>query len=250
MGTINILGYSINNSDLKGAIDLAWRSMQSGGHQCCVATANPHALVMASQDGLFAQALKNAEILLPDGAGIVLAAKVLNQSLPERVAGTEFFLELTRRADERGTMGCFFLGSSESVLGQIVERLRKDFPTVRVCGTHSPPFKETFYEQDTLEMVKRVNAAAPDMLWVGMTAPKQEKWVYANRNSLDVPFIGSIGAVFDFYAGTKKRAPGWVRDMGLEWLPRFIREPRRLGRRVFVSTPAFVAMVMKQKFSD
>ncbi len=250
MGTINILGHSISNRGLKGDVDLAWQSVQSGGRQCCVACANPHALVTASQDGLFAQALKNAEILLPDGAGIVLAAKALNQSLPERVAGTEFFLELTRRADEGGTMGCFFLGSSESVLAQIVERLRKDFPTVRVCGTHSPPFKETFSEQDTLEMVKRVNAAAPDMLWVGMTAPKQEKWVYANRDSLDVPFIGSIGAAFDFYAGTKERAPRWVRDMGLEWLPRLIREPGRLWRRNFISTPAFAAMVVKQKFND
>ncbi len=101
-----------------------------------------------------------------------------------------------------------------------------------------------------MEMVKRVNAAAPDMLWVGLTAPKQEIWVYANRDSLDVPFIGSIGAAFDFYAGTKKRASGWVRGMGLEWLPRLIREPGRLWRRNFVSTPSFVAMVMKQKFSD
>jgi N-acetylglucosaminyldiphosphoundecaprenol N-acetyl-beta-D-mannosaminyltransferase len=110
----------------------------------------------------------------------------------------------------------------------------------------SPPFKDEFDEADDAAMIAAVNAARPDVLWVGMTAPKQEKWIYRNHDRLDVPFTGAIGAAFDFYAGTKKRAPQWVGQMGLEWLPRLVREPRRLWRRNLVSTPKFLYKVLAQ----
>ena len=108
------------------------------------------------------------------------------------------------------------------------------------------PFFRVQSVEENHRMVKAINAAEPDVLWVGMTAPKQEKWVEANRRQLTVPVIGSIGAVFDFYAGTYSRAPQWVCDIGLEWAYRFILEPRRMWRRNFVSAPKFVWLVIRQ----
>lgn len=249
MTTIDILGFAVSNHGLRVDVDVACRRLDGAGGPapCCMACANPHSLVVAAADPGFATALGNADILLPDGAGIVLAARVLGLPLAGRVAGMDFFLELTRRARDRGGLRYFFLGSSETVLTGIASRLAQEFPDVTVCGAYSPPFTAEFSEAESARMVAAVNAAKPDVLWVGMTAPKQEKWIEAHRGSLTVPVIGAIGAVFDFYAGTRRRAPQWVCDLGLEWLPRLVREPGRLWRRNFISTPVFLLRVLKQK---
>ena len=118
-----------------------------------------------------------------------------------------------------------------------------EFPEIEVCGTLSPPYR-SWTSEENKAMIAKVNAARPDVLWVGMTAPKQEKWVAANRNQLDVPVVGSVGAVFDFFAGTNPRAPQWMCKLGLEWVYRLIREPRRMWRRTVISAPKFVVLVL------
>lgn len=247
MSVINVLGYSVSNAglleDAKAAMDFV-KNKQKSKYMAC---ANPHSLVEAAGDDAFKHALHQADILLPDGAGILLAAKILSLDIKERVAGTEFFIELTRLCDKQGQVNVFFLGSTEQVLENLVKQINKNFPKVNVCGTYSPPFKAEFSEQDNQAMVDAINAANTDVLWVGMTAPKQEKWIYQNKDKLDVNFIGAIGAVFDFYSGSKKRAPEWICKMGLEWLPRLLREPGRLWKRNFVSSPLFLMAVFKQK---
>ena len=247
MSVINVLGYSVSNAglleDAKAAMDFV-KNKQKSKYMAC---ANPHSLVEAAGDGAFKHALHQADILLPDGAGILLAAKILSLDIKERVAGTEFFIELTRLCDKQGQVNVFFLGSTEQVLENLVKQINENFPKVNVCGTYSPPFKSEFSEQDNQAMVDAINAANTDVLWVGMTAPKQEKWIYQNKDKLDVNFIGAIGAVFDFYSGSKKRAPEWICKMGLEWLPRLLREPGRLWKRNFVSSPLFLMAVFKQK---
>lgn len=249
MTTINILGYAVSNQGLRADVDTACRRLdgEGGPIPCCVACANPHSLVVAAADPGFATALRNADILLPDGAGIVLAARMLGLPLAHRVAGMDFFLGLTQRAKGRGGLRYFFLGSSEEVLDLIANRLAREIPDIVVCGMYSPPFQPEFSDADNAGIVAAINAAKPDVLWVGMTAPKQEIWIEAHRGSLNVPVIGAIGAAFDFYAGTRKRAPQWVCDLGLEWLPRLLREPSRLWRRNFISTPVFLARVLRQK---
>jgi N-acetylglucosaminyldiphosphoundecaprenol N-acetyl-beta-D-mannosaminyltransferase len=118
--------------------------------------------------------------------------------------------------------------------------MKVEFPNIEVAGTYSPPFKTEFSEADSKAMIESVNRAQPHVLWVGMTAPKQEKWVFQHRDQLQVRFIGPIGAAFDFFAGTKKRSGEWFRDRGYEWLPRLFREPKRLWHRNFVTFPIFV----------
>lgn len=248
MKTVKILGYDVSTQGLERDVQWAQEvaAFKEGAHY--VACANPHSLVVAEKDDVFRSALKQADILLPDGVGIVLAAKLLGLQLSERVAGSEFFAEFSRQAEEKGEIRYFFLGSTEEVLQRIRGRLAREFPSIEVCGTFSPLFTSEFSEAESSMMCDQINAARPDVLWVGLTAPKQEKWIYQNKQRLNVPLIGAIGAVFDFYAGTKKRAPEWVCKLGLEWLPRLLREPRRLFRRNFVSTPLFLLMVFREKF--
>lgn len=246
-GTTELFGYSIINGPAEAAVGQAWSMVASrrpGGYMAC---ANPHSLVEARSDPGFALALREADMLLPDGSGILLAARLLRRPMVERVAGFEFFAALSERAERQGGLSYFFLGSSPAVLDRIATRLARDYPSIRLAGTLSPPFRDDFTAEEDAAMVEAVNCSGADVLWVGMTAPKQEKWIHRNRGRLQVPFTGAIGAVFDFYAGTKKRAPDWVCRLGLEWLPRLVREPRRLWRRNFVSTPVFLSMLLQER---
>ena len=223
-----MLGYRVSQSGIQSDVALARQLIASGENGRYMACANPHSLVVASRDSAFSSSLKNADLLLPDGVGMLVAARILGLPMRERVAGFEFFHGLSASLAEDGAPRYFFLGSTEQVLKLITQKLSREFPKITVCGTLSPPFKAHFSDAENAAMVAAVNEAHPDVLWVGMTAPKQEKWIYCNRSQLKVPFVGAIGAVFDFYAGTKQRSSVFWRRLGLEWFPRFLKEPRRL----------------------
>lgn len=248
MNTVELFDFKISAEGLENDVAQALRWVEERRGCRYMACANPHSLVVASGDGLFWKALRKADLLTPDGVGIVLATGFLNLPLHRRVVGYDFFMALTKRMAAKDGTRFFFLGSSELVLQLIVERLNREFPSINVCGTYTPPFSDAFSEDENERMVAAVNAAKPDVLWVGMTAPKQEKWIFENRHNLLVPFASAIGAVFEFYAGTTERAPKVWQRMGLEWLYRFIREPSRLWERNLVSTPKFIIMVLKEKF--
>jgi N-acetylglucosaminyldiphosphoundecaprenol N-acetyl-beta-D-mannosaminyltransferase len=247
MSNVDLLGYRISSEGLENDVASALAWIESGAPGRYVACANPHSLVVASTDPLFRAALQEADLLLPDGTGILLAARLLNLPLAHRVVGTDFFIALTEAAAQKPGTRFYFLGASKKVLKRIAERLNREFPSINVCGWHAPPFSEEFSEAENLRMAKAINAARPDVLWVGMTAPKQEKWIYRNRKSLSVPCIGAIGAAFEFYAGTKRRSPVFWQRLGLEWLHRFINEPTRLWRRNLISTPLFLGMIVREK---
>ena len=139
-----------------------------------------------------------------------------------------------------------FMGSSERVLSLIKERAAVDYPNVEVV-TYSPPYKEVFSEEDNRIIIEAINRAKPDLLWIGMTAPKQEKWTYEHWEELDINcHVGTIGAVFDFYAGTAQRAPIWWQKCGLEWLYRLMKEPKRMWRRYIIGNPQFVWNVVRE----
>ncbi|MFZ2223267.1 MAG: WecB/TagA/CpsF family glycosyltransferase, partial [Candidatus Deferrimicrobium sp.] len=207
---------------------------------------NPHSVAVASRDPLFRESLRSADMLVADGSGVLLAAKLLGVPIPRRITGSDLFAALTAAAAWRPGTRFFFLGSNDEVLDRIGARMRREFPSIVVCGSYSPPYAESFSEVETRRMVEAVNAARPDVLWVGMTAPKQEKWIFRNRKRLMAPCIGAVGAVFDFYAGTKRRSPVIWQTLGLEWLHRLLQEPARMWRRNFISTPRFLWIVMRE----
>ena len=211
-------------------------------------TINAHSYNTALEDDAFADALVGGDYLIPDGMSIVKACKWLEaESLPkERIAGWDLFTDQMRRLDAKGGK-CFFMGSSEAVLAKIKERAARDYPNI-VVQSYSPPYKPEFSEEDNKAIVSAINAAAPDLLWIGMTAPKQEKWAYAHWPELDINcHCGTIGAVFDFYAGTVRRAPVWMQKAGLEWLHRLLSNPKRMWRRYVVGNFKFIRNVIKEK---
>lgn len=211
-------------------------------------TVNAHSYNTALEDGLFAEALQNGDYLVPDGMSIVKACSWLKaDSRPkERIAGWDLFVHEMGRLNARGGK-CFFMGSSEAVLAKIRERCASDYPNISI-ETYSPPYKPEFSEEDDREMVSAINAADPDLLWIGMTAPKQEKWAYAHWPELNIHcHCGTIGAVFDFYAGTVRRAPQWMQNAGLEWLHRLLSNPGRMWRRYVIGNMKFIRNVMKEK---
>ena len=206
--------------------------------------ANPHSLVVAQRDLGFQAALNHADFVAADGVGVSLMARLAGVPTVPRITGTDYFDAVLSGLREHGGGRIFFFGSSPRVLDLISKRFASEFPSLTLCGTHSPPYG-SWSEEENHRMIQVINAAKPDVLWVGMTAPKQEKWVEANRHKLTAPVIGSIGAVFDFYAGTYARAPRWVCRIGFEWAYRFILEPRRMWRRNFVSAPKFLWLVLR-----
>lgn len=239
-------------------------------------TINAHSYNTAQGDTLLAKAL-TAGVLIPDGASVVWACRWLKaKSQPtERCAGWDLFAFEMQRLEEEA-IHCstrivrtgnsnedglhitnddkarpkkvMFMGSSEKVLNLIVERAAKDYPHLEVI-TYSPPFKPEFSEEDNHAIIDAINDAQPDLLWIGMTAPKQEKWTYSHWDELHINcHVGTIGAVFDFYAGTSKRAPLWWQHHSLEWLYRLIKEPRRMWRRYIIGNPLFIINICKERF--
>jgi N-acetylglucosaminyldiphosphoundecaprenol N-acetyl-beta-D-mannosaminyltransferase len=248
--TLHILGYAVDARGLAPCADEIVHWIATGDHCRWLACLNPHSYAVSLTDRPFSDALREADWLLADGVGVVLASRFLRSTTPERVTGGDVVAEIHKQLDAAGTYSVFFLGSTDETLALIRKRLETDFPHIRLAGTYSPPFRPAYTSEDDDLMVAAINAAAPDVLWVGLTAPKQEKWIARNRHRLRVRFAGAVGAVFEFYAGRIPRAHPLVRQLGLEWLIRLVREPRRLWRRMFVSAPIFLWRVLLAKLSS
>lgn len=214
-------------------------------------TINAHSYNTALKDKIFAEALIKGNVLIPDGISIVKACKWLKaKSQPqERIAGWDLFEFEMERLNQKGGK-CFFMGSSEKVLNLIKKRASVDYPNIQI-ETYSPPYKPEFSEEDNKKIIDAINQANPDLLWIGMTAPKQEKWTYTHWNELNIHcHVGTIGAVFDFFAGTVERAPFWWQEHGLEWLYRLIKEPKRMWRRYIIGNTKFLINILHEKLNN
>lgn len=211
-------------------------------------TINAFSYDNARKDVLFSEALQKGDVLIPDGISIVKACRFLNaKSQPkERIAGWDLFVYEMEKLNRVGGK-VMFLGSSDAVLNLIRHRVAEKYPKIEV-DTYSPPYKPEFSDEENEAMISAINHSNPDLLWIGMTAPKQEKWAYTHLDRLDVHcHIGTIGAVFDFFAGTVKRAPERWQRAGLEWLYRLLSEPRRMWRRYFIGNAKFIYYIMLEK---
>jgi N-acetylglucosaminyldiphosphoundecaprenol N-acetyl-beta-D-mannosaminyltransferase len=238
-----LLGVRISTMPLLG-LSAAAAAAIGNRSRFILACANPHSLVVARSDALFHQALTSCSEIVADGVGVGVACRLAGLTVPPRVTGFDFFSSMMSELNRRRGRA-FFFGSSETVLGRIRERVAIDYRTVHV-DVLSPPYGE-WSDAINENFLRQISDAKPDILWVGMTAPRQEKWVNANAARLEVPVIGSVGAVFDYYAGTVYRAPPWYQEHGLEWLYRLCREPNRLWRRTLLSAPLFLSLALWQR---
>jgi len=236
---VDVLDYSIFNSSL---------SKLSFDTKCLISTVNQYSYMVAEKDQDFKDALMGSDILLPDGVGIVAAAKMLNGDTVKKIAGADIHKHLLQKLNKEGG-SCFYLGASETTLAAIKKRMSKEYPKVKV-GTFSPPYKAEFTAEEDAEMIAAVNKFKPNVLFVGMTAPKQEKWSFKYKDQLDATIICPIGAVFDFYAETITRPSEFWINLGLEWAVRLAKEPKRMSKRYLYYGPAFLYELFKAKIAN
>jgi N-acetylglucosaminyldiphosphoundecaprenol N-acetyl-beta-D-mannosaminyltransferase len=241
---LDILGFKVSTNSVEDIVKTSLDTEQV----LVLNTINPHSYVEQKRDLEFRKALINSDILIPDGSGIVGAAKFLKNINISKIAGYDLFKEtLTQLNGKSGTV--FFLGSSVSVLEKMEKRAKKEYPRLNIFVL-SPPFKPNFNEDEIESFSNRINDFSPDVVFVGLTAPKQEKLIAKLKCKVDVSFLSGVGAVFDFYAGTVKRPSTiWV-TLHLEWLIRLLGEPKRLWKRNFVSTPIFILDLLKSKLFE
>lgn len=233
----NYMGYNLFSGNL---------DQLPAGPQVTINTINQYSFCIAEEDKAFKQALNDSDVLLPDGVGIVLALKFTTGQSIRKISGTDMHNHLLVKLNASHGK-CFYMGSSENTLLKIKQRLAIEYPNI-TCETYSPPYTACFSELENDQIINKINQFNPDVLFVGMTAPKQEKWSMEQKNRINSKLICSIGAVFDFFAGTVER-PGkvWI-NLGLEWFIRLCSEPKRMWKRYLIYGPIFLFILCKEKF--
>ena len=239
----NILGVGVSavNMDLAVAAIEGW-IRHSEPHYVCVA--NVHTITECQRNPDFRQIHNQAGMVTPDGMPLVWVSHLRGARQVRRVYGPDLLLAVSEVSAQQGYRH-YFYGGAEGVAEQLATQLTERYPGLQVVWVESPPFRPLSETEDQA-VVDRINAARPDVVWVGLGAPKQERWMAAHFGRLTAPVIVAVGAAFDFHAGVKKQAPHWMQRSGLEWLHRLTCEPRRLWKRYFINNPWFVGLVLLQ----
>lgn len=240
----DILGVPIAITDYAGAMDVM-EQMVDNREQGWICAAAVHSLMMARDDADMRDALTRATITVPDGVPVVWAANMLGEDLHRRVYGPELMRRFCDRSVERGDRVWLYGGRDQGALVQLALNLRRRHPGIRIVGGYSPPFRQ-LSESEEESIASQINADRPDVLWVGIGAPKQEKWMVRMRDRLDVPVMCAVGAAFDFHAGRVSQAPSWMQERGMEWTYRIAQEPRRLLPRYLETNPRFMLGFARQ----
>ncbi|MCI8845622.1 MAG: WecB/TagA/CpsF family glycosyltransferase [Lachnospiraceae bacterium] len=209
------------------------------GEYVCVS--NVHTTVMAYNDESYRKVQNNAAIAVPDGKPLSLICKLRGHKEARRVAGPDLMPEILRLSETEGYTH-YFYGSTEKTLKYLEKNIREKYPRLKIAGIYSPLFRRLTKEEDQ-KVIERINAAKPDFIWVGLGAPKQERWMHEHRGKVNGIMIG-VGAAFDFHAGTSKRAPKWMQEIYLEWLYRLIQDPKRLLKRYMFSNMEFIWLIL------
>jgi N-acetylglucosaminyldiphosphoundecaprenol N-acetyl-beta-D-mannosaminyltransferase len=214
-----------------------------------VCAAAVHAVMVAQDDPEMRRALTDSVITVPDGMPIVWAANMLGEHLPNRVYGPELMRRYCDRSAERGHRVWLYGGRDQGALVQLALSLRRKHPGIKIVGGYSPPFRPLTDEEDDA-IAAQINEARPDVLWVGIGVPKQEKWIMRVRERVEVPVMCAVGAAFDFHAGRVSQAPQWMQERGLEWTYRIAQEPRRLLPRYLSTNTRFTLSFARQYLAD
>ncbi len=240
---VDVLGVRISAINMAMALDEIERWVSTGeSHYVCVT--GVHGVMESQQDPELREIHNRSGLTTPDGMPMVWAGRRAGASWMSRVYGPDLMLSVCERAAERGWTS-YFYGGKEGVPERLAERLQERFPGFKVVGLESPPFRPLSADEDEA-VVGRINAAAPDLVWVGLSTPKQERWMAGHVGRIQAPAVLGVGAAFDIHAGTLRQAPAWVQRRGLEWLYRLYREPRRLWRRYVSIIPRFVLAILRR----
>jgi N-acetylglucosaminyldiphosphoundecaprenol N-acetyl-beta-D-mannosaminyltransferase len=238
-----ILGVRIHGPTLPQAVDIleGWIQRRAARARSVVATGF-HGLWCGHQEAGFRDILNQADLFCPDGIAPIWLSRVQRRPLPARVSGPDLLEAFLQRANECGYRN-YFYGDTDEVLTALKERVARRFPGAGVVGTFSPPFR-ALSDREQAEHLERINGAKPDVLWVGLGCPKQERWVAENRERLRIPVVIGVGAAFRFQAGLVARAPRWLGEAGFEWAWRLAAEPRKLWRRDLLDGPRFLTVAL------
>ena len=244
VATRSLLGVDVAMIDYDRAMEVMDRLVEERrrGYVCA---APVHALMMAQDDPETRAALAGSTLVVPDGMPLVWAANLLGEKLEDRVYGPELMLRYSERCVERGYRVWLYGGRDQGSLVQLALCMRRRHPGIQIVGGYSPPFRSLDPEEEDA-LVRQINDARPDVLWVGIGVPKQEKWMARMRDRLDAPVLIGVGAAFDFHAGLIPQAPDALQRLGLEWAFRLVQEPRRLWRRYLRYNPRFVLGFARQ----
>ena len=239
---VEVLGVHVNAVNLRSAVaEIARWSEDRERHYVCVT--GVHGVMESQRDGHL-RAIHNASgLTTPDGMPMVWAARFAGVPGVDRVYGPDLMLELCEEAARRGWRS-FFYGGKEGVAEELIAHLTTRFPGLKVAGSYSPPFRALTPAEDD-EIVERINASGADLVWVGLSTPKQERWMSDHVGRLDAFALLGVGAAFDFHAGLVRQAPRWMQRSGLEWLFRLTQEPRRLWKRYLTNNPWFVLKILR-----
>jgi N-acetylglucosaminyldiphosphoundecaprenol N-acetyl-beta-D-mannosaminyltransferase len=239
-----ILGLPLAMVDYERTMD-AMDAMIARHERGYVCVAPVHSVMLARSDPEMRAALLGSKFTVPDGMPVVWAANLLGERLRGRVYGPELMERYNERCAQKGHRVWLYGGRDQGSLVELTLKLRQRHAGIQIVGGHSPPYRAlTREEEDAL--VEQINQARPDVLWVGIGVPKQEKWMASMRDRLDVPVMCAVGAAFDFHAGRISQAPRWMQDRGLEWIYRIAQEPLRLLPRYLYYNPRFVLAVARQ----
>jgi N-acetylglucosaminyldiphosphoundecaprenol N-acetyl-beta-D-mannosaminyltransferase len=243
---INIAGTGISNVSLQETIQLFDTWIESGAKKrVCVTPVN--CVVWAAKNPHLQELYNSADLTLCDGVPLIWASAFLRKGkLKGRVTGLDLLPQYMAHAAEKGYTH-FLLGAKEGVGETLKKSTEEKYPAIKITGVYSPPFAEEFSEEENEKMIRMINEVKPDILWVSLTAPKQDYWIAQHLNRLEVSIAIGVGGAFEVAAGLIPRAPIWMQKNGLEWLYRLYREPRRLYRRYIIEAPAFFPLIIRQK---
>lgn len=242
--TRNLLGVDIAVTDYDSVLARidAMIAARERGYVCCLAV---HPLMLCRRDPELAAAVAASTMTVPDGMPLVWALRRLGESLEDRVYGPELMRRTCARAPARGHAVFLYGGHDPGALAELEDALRRFYPGIEIAGGWSPPHRP-LTAAERREVAQRINDSGADIVWVGIGASKQERWMVQMRGALEAPVLVGVGAAFDLIPGRVPQAPSWMQRRGLEWAYRFAREPRRLGPRYLRNNPAFLAAFARQ----